>query len=83
MSDLHALVYHNGARYRLAGVSHDDSGSHKYYTSLEDLESAVTKVLSDCQKMEQGFEGALVTWLGSRGEEHFRVEARQAPPGHH
>lgn len=83
MTELHAVVYHNGARYRLAGVSHDEAGSHKYYTSLEDIEAAVQTCLTECQRLEEGYEGALVTWLGSRDEEHFRVEARNAPPIHH
>lgn len=77
MSTHYAVIYLNGHRYRVQGLSHDDSGSRIHYDSLEAMENAFRSRLENCERVEEPPAGATACWLCAQGKDHYRIEAHE------
>lgn len=76
MSELYAQVLRNGHKYRVEGISHDASGSRLRYNTVDDLEKALHAKLEECKRLDGASGEEAPCWVGIRGEDRFRVEAR-------
>ncbi|MBM3463756.1 MAG: hypothetical protein FJX76_16795 [Armatimonadetes bacterium] len=80
MGQFSAVVLLNGLPYRVEGVSHDQEGSRIRYASLEEVESAVLAKLDDCERVHPTGDAASI-WIGKKGDDRYRVEARKTVKG--